>query len=195
MSSYSEYLNRLKQRLPNYVDTRPHRDAGHHTEIVKRHAASGTLEVTAPVPACTLPLNAPSTASNSGYYQGKLHRVQDASAYLAYTAGQAVSQSSMPVNAKASQIQNVCYSSTTIPELNDKLAADTQLAAKQAEKNAYQRGYAVANCPTCGGIYGPTKVQFASGCNCSISKTQQIALGLKSVGAPIHTIEPNVNVA
>jgi len=87
----------------------------------------------------------------------------------------------------------VCYSSTTIPELNDKLAADTQLAAKQAEKNAYQRGYATANCPTCGGIYGPTKVQFASGCNCKLTTAQ--AAGYKSVGAPIHTIEPNVNVA
>ena len=31
MSSYSEYLNRMKQRLPNIVDTRPHRDASHQT--------------------------------------------------------------------------------------------------------------------------------------------------------------------
>ena len=193
MSSYSEYLSRKKQRLPNIVDTRPHRDAGHQTEIIKRLAASGTLEVTNPVAACLLPLNAPSTASNSAYYQGKLHRVQDASAYVSYTSGQAVAQSAKSINAKTSQIQLPCQTSATIPELGDKLAADAQLSLKQAEKNAYQRGYAAANCPSCGGLYTPTKVQFASGCKCKLTGAQ--IASLKSAVSPLHTIEPNVNVA
>ena len=44
MSSYSEYLGRMKQRMVTITDTRPHRDAGHQTEIVRRLAASGNLE-------------------------------------------------------------------------------------------------------------------------------------------------------
>jgi hypothetical protein len=193
MSSYSEYLSRQKQRLPVILDTRPHRDAGHQTEIIKRLAASGTLEITKAVPACTIALNTPSTASNSGYYHGKLHRVQDASAYASYTSGQAVAQSSKLVNAKTSQITLPCQTSSTIPEINDRLAADANLSAIQAQKNAYQRGYATANCPSCGGLYTPTKVQFASGCKCSLTGAQ--IASFKSAVSPLHTIEPNVNVA
>jgi hypothetical protein len=52
MSSYSEYLSRKMQKTQKFVDTRPHRDAGHQTEIVKRLAASAVQEnvVTCGVP-------------------------------------------------------------------------------------------------------------------------------------------------
>jgi hypothetical protein len=54
----------------------------------------------------------------------------------------------------------------------------------QAEKNNNQRGYNA--CPSCG---APIKVQFASGCNCNLTVTQQASL--KSSINRIHTIEPN----
>lgn len=38
MSSYSEWLGRKMQNERKYLDTRPHRDAGHHTEVLKRQA-------------------------------------------------------------------------------------------------------------------------------------------------------------
>lgn len=38
MSSYGEWLGRQIQNQQKYLDTRPHRDAGHHTEVVKREA-------------------------------------------------------------------------------------------------------------------------------------------------------------
>lgn len=38
MSSYSEWLGRKIQNEQKYLDTRPHRDAGHHTETIKRQA-------------------------------------------------------------------------------------------------------------------------------------------------------------
>jgi len=193
MSSYSEYLGRMKQRLPNIQDTRPHRDAGHQTEIVRRLAASGNLETAVASTACARVLNAPSTRGTSQFLHGGGHNVQDMSSYVAYKAGQAVAQGFMPANAKTSQISNVCYSTAVVPEINDKIAASTDLQAIQAQKNAYQRGYGTANCPSCGGIYTPTKVQFASGCNCKLTVNQ--AAGFKSAGAPLHTIEPNVNVA
>jgi hypothetical protein len=109
MSSYSEYLGRLKQRLPKVLDTRPHRDAGHQTEIVKRIAASGVQENKTPAMSHNMVLDGPSTQVNSPYK--KAHTVQDTSVYNSYTAGQAVAQSAMPVNAKTPQIQEVCYSS------------------------------------------------------------------------------------
>ena len=167
MSSYSEYLGRLKQRLPQYIDTRPHRDAGHQTEVVKRLAASRTLETPADVFSGNMMLNAPSTQVNSVYKGG--HKVQDTETYNLYTAGQAVAQSSTLANTKAPQIQATCYSSTTVPEINDRLAADSQLAAVQAAQNTYSRGWNSANCcKVCG-----EPVQFTTACPCSLTATQQ----------------------
>ena len=134
----------MQQRLGKVQDTRPHRDAGHQTEIVKRLAASGVQESKTPASAGVLVLDGPSTRINSHY--AKAHTVQDQSTYNEFTAGQAVAQSEMPVNVKASQIVPVCYSSTAMPEYNDLLATDTQAALKQAAKNAYQRGYSTAAC-------------------------------------------------
>ena len=170
MSSYSEYLGRMQQRLPSIQDTRPHRDAGHQTEIVKRLAASGVQESKTPTSSCVLVLDGPTTRVNSRY--AKAHTVQDQSVYNEYTAGQAVAESQLPINAKASQISNVCYSSTTIPEYNDLLRTNTQAALKQAAKNAYQRGYSTAACcQVCG-----KPPAFASGCACSLTVAQQAAL-------------------
>ena len=178
----------MQQRLQKVQDTRPHRDAGHQTEIIKRLAASGVQESKTPTPSGNMMLNAPSTQVNSVYK--KAHTVQDTSDYNAYTAGQAVAQSALPSNAKASQIQSVCYSSTIVPEYNDRLAADTQLAAVQDAKNKYARGYAsAACCQVCG--KPPT---LASGCNCSLTAAQQNSLKDK-VGAIKHTAIPNVRVS
>lgn len=196
MSSYSEYLGRLKQRLPKVQDTRPHRDAGHQTEIVKRLAASGTLETPVSVGSCVAVLDAPTTQKSllgeNGFRQNYAggHAVQDTALFNEYTAGQAVAQGALPRNAKASQINPVCYSSTVVPEINDRLAADSSLAAVQAAKNQYARGYNVASCClVCG--KPPT---FADGCNCSLTVAQRSAL--KSTAPPArHTIIPNVNVA
>jgi len=170
MSSYSEYLGRLKQRLPQYIDTRPHRDAGHQTEVVKRLAASRTLETPTDVFSGNTMLNAPSTQVNSVYKGG--HKVQDTETYNLYTAGQAVAQTSTLANTKAPQIQAVCYSSTTVPEINDRLRLDSQLAAVQAAKNAYGRGWNTANCcKVCG-----EPVQYTTSCPCSLTVAQQVAL-------------------
>lgn len=168
MSSYSEYLNRLKQRLPKVQDTRPHRDAGHQTEIVKRLAASGVQESKTPASAGVLVLDGPSTQVKSFY--AKAHSVQDTAIYNEYTAGQAVAQSSMAVNAKTSQISLTCYSSSVVPEINDRLAADTELAAIQAAKNQYQRGWNTASCCiVCG-----KPPSFKGGCECSLTTAQQL---------------------
>ena len=196
MSSYSEYLNRQKQRLTVYKDTRPHRDAGHHTEIVKRLAAAGVLETATAVGSCTAVLNAPSTRKNPTSEWGQLqnysggHSVQDTSRFNEYTAGQAVAQGAKPENAKASQITMTCYRSTVVPEINDRLAADAQLALVQAARNQYARGYnTAACCQVCG-----EPPQYASGCACTLTVAQRDAL--KSKVAPAkHTIIPNVNVA
>lgn len=196
MSSYSEYLNRQKQRITMYKDTRPHRDAGHHTEIVKRLAASGVQETATAVGSCVAVLDAPSTRKNPTSEWGQLqnysggHSVQDTAIYNEYTAGQAVAQGAKPQNAKASQITMTCYSSSVVPEINDRLAADAQLAAIQAAKNQYQRGWNTASCClVCG--KPPT---FANGCNCALTTAQRLAL--KSKVAPAqHTIIPNANVA
>lgn len=148
MSSYSEYLGRQKQRLPNYIDTRPHRDAGHQTEVVKRLAASGVQESKTPASAGVTVLNGPSTQVKSFY--SKAHTVQDTAVYNEFTAGQAVAQSEK--TPKAPQIQAVCYAPQ---EYNDKLAADTELALKQAAKNALNNC-----CQTC------KQVVFANTCAC-----------------------------
>lgn len=170
MSSYSEYLGRMKQRLPKVQDTRPHRDAGHQTEVVKRLAASGVQESKNPASAGVLVLDGPSTQVKSFY--AKAHSVQDTAIYNEYTAGQAVAQSAMPINAKDSQIQPVCYSSTTIPEYNDILRTNEQMALKQAAKNAYGRGYSTAACcQVCG-----KPPQFDRGCACALTVAQQVLL-------------------
>jgi hypothetical protein len=185
--SYSEYLGRYKQKLTTYTDTRPKYTASHYTEVVKRVAASGNLETRVAKTACALVLNAPSTRGASGYLHGGGHTVQDTANYNEYTAGQAVAQSLKPANVKASQITNLCLSTTTLPEFNDKLAADDSGAgAIQRQRVAYARGYASNCCPTC------KKVLFADGCNCKLTTAQ--AAALKSVNTMNHTIEPNVRV-
>jgi hypothetical protein len=162
----------MQQRLPKVLDTRPHRDAGHQTEIVRRLAASGTQEQRSPATACVGILNAPSTRSPSSFSIAKGHTVQDPSRYNEYTAGQAVAQSSMPVNAKASQITLTCYSSTVVPEYNDRLAADSQLSLIQAAKNSYQRGWTTAACCL---VCGKPPV-FDGGCQCALTASQQAGL-------------------
>ena len=170
MSSYSEYLNRQQQRLQKFVDTRPHRDAGHHTEVLKRLAASGVQESKTPASAGVLVLDGPSTQVKSFY--AKAHTVQDTTLFEAYEAGQAVAQSERPQNKKAPQISQVCYSSAVVPEYNDKLRTDAQLAAVQAQKNLYQRGWNTASCClVCG--KAPT---LANGCNCALTTAQRNAL-------------------
>lgn len=167
MSSYSEYLNRQKQRLPMFVDTRPRRDASHQTEIVKRIAASTVLESKTPASAGVLVLNAPSTQVRSFY--AKAHTVQDTSIFEAFEAGQAVAQSELPRHLKPSQIQQVCYSSSTVPEYNDKLRADPQLSAIQSQRNNYQRGWNTASCcHVCG--EPPT---LAGDCSCRLTVAQR----------------------
>ncbi len=170
MSSYSEYLGRLKQRIPQYIDTRPHRDAGHQTEVVKRLAASQTQETRVQVFSGNHVLNAPSTRQDAPYKGG--HKVQDTSVYNSYTAGQAVAEGALRVNAKTPQVQAVCYSSTAVPEINDRLRTDTQLAAVQAAKNTYGRGWNSANCcKVCG-----EPIQYTTSCPCSLTVAQQVAL-------------------
>jgi len=177
MSSYSEYLSRKMQRTPKYIDTRPHRDAGHQTEVIKRLAASGVQEQKTTTYSGNLVLDGPSTQVNSPIKGG--HSVQDTAVYNEYTAGQAVAQSSTLANAKAPQIQATCYTSTTMPDFNDRLAADSSLAAVQAQKNAYARGWNTASCcQVCG-----EPVQFADSCNCRLTVAQQVALPT-SGGAP-----------
>jgi hypothetical protein len=164
MSSYSEYLGRMKQRLPTYIDTRPHRDAGHQTEVVKRLAASGVQESKTPASAGVLVLDGPSTQVKSFY--AKAHTVQDTTVYNEYTAGQAVASSEKPENQKLPQIQAVCYSSTTVPEYNDRLRTDAQLALKQAAKNNLRNC-----CRLCG-----EPAQYTTACPCSLTVAQQTAL-------------------
>ena len=164
MSSYSEYLGRMKQRLPNYMDTRPHRDAGHQTEVVKRLAASGVQEQLTNASSRNMVLNGPSTQVLSPYKTR--HTVQDTSRYNEFTAGQAVAESEKAVNKKASQIQGVCYSSTVVPEKQDTLRLYPQEALKQAAKNA------VGNCcRLCG-----EPIQYTTACPCSLTATQQSRL-------------------
>lgn len=165
MSSYSEYLSRQKQRLPNYIDTRPHRDASHQTEVIKRLAASTVQESRTPASAGVLVLDGPSTQVKS--YYAKAHSVQDTAVYNEYTAGQAVAQSDK--TPKAPQIQAVCYSPA---EFNDKLVTYPELAKVQAAKNSYQRGWNTASCcQVCG-----KPPQFEGGCQCSLTVAQQITL-------------------
>jgi ABC-type methionine transport system ATPase subunit len=113
--------------------------------------------------------------------------VKDTAVYNEYTAGQAVAQSLKPANVKPSQITNLCVSTATLPEFNDKLAADDAgMGAIQRQRVAYGRGYASNCCPTC------KKVLFADTCSCKLTVAQ--AAALKSVKTMFHTIEPNVRV-
>jgi hypothetical protein len=170
MSSYSEYLSRKMQRTQKVLDTRPHRDAGHQTEIVRRLAAAGVQEQTTTTVSGNVVLDGPSTRVNSSIKGG--HSVQDTAVYNEYTAGQAVAQSAMPVNVKASQITMVCYDASAMPDYNDRLRADAQLAAVQASKNAYARGWSSASCcRVCG-----EPPQFKGGCQCSLTVAQQVTL-------------------
>lgn len=162
--SYSEYLSRKMQRTQKIVDTRPRRDAGHQTEIIKRLAAAGVQENKTPVPSNNMVLNGPSTQVNSAYKTA--HTVQDTSRYADYTAGQAVAQSAL--SPPPTYINTTCYSSSVVPEYNDRLAADTQLAAVQDAKNKYQRGWNTASCCL---VCGKPPV-FENGCNCAGSKYQ-----------------------
>lgn len=174
----------MQQRLGKVQDTRPHRDAGHQTEIVKRLAASGVQDNKTPASSCVLVLDGPSTQDYSRY--AKAHTVQDQSIYNEYTAGQAVAQSERIINAKTPQINPVCYSSSVVPEYNDLLRTDTQAALKQAAKNAYQRGYSTAACcQVCG-----KPPMFSRGCACSLTVEQQNSLKDK-VGNRLHTSIPN----
>jgi hypothetical protein len=169
------------------TDTRPHRDAGHQTEIVKRLAASGNLETAVANTACVLVLNTPSTRNPAGFNHGGGHNVQDAPMYAEYTAGQAVAQGELVRNAKASQITNTmpCLSSAQLPEINDKMSADpTGFGAIYNAKQLQGKGY--NSCLTCGATY---KAQFASGCNCTGASLA--SQGLKSAIQRIHTLEPN----
>ena len=184
MSSYSEYLGRMKQRMVTITDTRPHRDAGHQTEIIKRLAASGNLETRVASTACAVVLNAPSTASQSGYLHGGGHKVQDAPMYAEYSAGQALAQATR-VNTKASQITNTapCLSSSQLPEINDRLSADAELSKIQAARQNDGKGYATNCCPNC------KKVLLADSCNCRLTAAQQAAL--KSTINWPHTADRN----
>ena len=185
MSSYSEYLGRMKQRMVTITDTRPHRDAGHQTEIVRRLAASGNLETAVANTACALVLNAPSTRSESGYLHGGGHRVMTTSRYVEYKTGQEVAQAELPRNAKASQITNTmpCLSSTQLPELNDKLAADAELSKIQAARQTYGNGYYSNCCLTC------KKSLLAEPCNCRLTVSQ--SADLKSAIQWPHTANRN----
>jgi hypothetical protein len=109
-------------------------------------------------------VDAPSTQVNSVYKGG--HSVQDTTVYNEYTAGQAVASSSLPANQKLPQIQAVCYSSTTVPEYNDRLRTDAQLALKQAAKNNLRNC-----CRLCG-----EPAQFTTACPCTLTVAQQTAL-------------------
>jgi primosomal protein N' len=174
----------MKQRMVTITDTRPHRDAGHQTEIIKRLAASGNLETRVASTACAVVLNAPSTATPSGFLHGGGHTVQDAPMYTEYAAGQALAKGAR-ANTKASQITNTapCLSSSQLPEINDKLAADAQLSLIQAARQNYGKGYATNCCPNC------KKVLLADSCNCRLTAAQQAAL--KSTINWPHTADRN----
>jgi primosomal protein N' len=174
----------MKQRMVTITDTRPHRDAGHQTEIVKRLAASGNLETRVASTACAIVLNAPSTRSAAGFLHGGGHTVQDATVYSEYVAGQSVAKGAR-ANTKASQITNTapCLSSSQLPEINDKLAADAQLSLIQAARQNYGKGYASNCCPNC------KKVLVADSCNCRLTAAQQAAL--KSTINWPHTADRN----
>lgn len=164
MSSYSEYLGRMKQRMPQIIDTRPQkRSASHQTEIVRRVAAAGNLETVRPSTVC-----APSrmrTFDGNLFSTNGGHRVRDAQHITEFVAGNAVAQSRKPGVSNQSlgpqMTGRACMTTANLPEINDKLAADANLSAIKAQKNAFERGYTTANC--CNMC---KKVLFASTCPC-----------------------------
>ena len=181
MSSYSEYLNRHKQRLPNIVDTRPHRDAGHQTEIIRMQAAAGNYETVVPRTACTRVLGAPSTAAEANTVYGGGHTVQDASFFVAYAGGGAVAGGLMQRNAKTSQITSTCYTNATVPELQDILSGATKLKKVDPTVYAAQQGYQTTPngncCPKC------KRVEFASTCSAcagGLATPNRFGLGYKN---------------
>lgn len=157
-------------RLPQIVDTRPHRDAGHQTEIVKRLAASAVQESKTPASAGVMVLNGPSTQVRSFY--AKAHTVQDTELFHAFEAGQAVAQSERIVNRKTPQISQTCYSSNVIREKQDTLRIYPQEALKQA---------AINNLNNCCRLCGEP-VQYTTACPCSLTAAQQNSL-LDKVGS------------
>jgi hypothetical protein len=107
--------------------------------------------------------------------------------YAEYTAGQAVAQGELRRNAKASQITNTapCLSSTQLPEINDKIAADpTGFGAIYNARQLGEQGY--KSCLVCGAL---RKSQLASGCNCRLTAAQSAAL--KSNIQWPHTADAN----
>jgi primosomal protein N' len=104
--------------------------------------------------------------------------------YAEYVAGQSVAQGQR-ANTKASQITNTmpCLSSSQLPEINDRLAADAQLSLIQAARQNYGKGYATNCCQNC------KKVLVADSCNCRLTAAQQAAL--KSTINWPHTADRN----
>jgi hypothetical protein len=181
MSSYSEYLNRHKQRLTKIVDTRPHRDAGHQTEIIRMQAAAANYETLVPNTTCALVLNAPSTASAASRLYGGGHNVQDASLFVAYTGGGAVAQGAKLQNAKSSQITLPCYTSAMVPELQDMLAGTALVGKVDRTVYAKQQGYRTTPngncCPTC------KRVEFSTTCSAcarGLASPNQFGFGFKN---------------
>lgn len=170
MSSYSEYLNRHKQRLTKIVDTRPHRDAGHQTEIIRMQAAAGNYETVVPQTACVLVLDAPSTASAASRLYGGGHTVQDASLFVAYAGGGAVANGAMLKNAKASQITLPCYTSAMIPELQDMLAGTALVGNVDRTVYAKRQGYNTTPNGNCCLVC--KRVEFAAPCSCAVPRPE-----------------------
>ena len=88
MSSCSEWFGRHQQNTRKFLDTRPHRDAGHHTETVKRQA--------------TVRMDRRPTGQ----------RVVEASTYTDFVGGVEY-RTATAANTKAPQISMVC---TTVAE-------------------------------------------------------------------------------
>lgn len=176
MSSYSEYLNRHKQRMTKIVDTRPHRDAGHQTEIIRMQAAAGNYETVVPKTACALVLNAPSTASAANTVYGGGHNVQDASLFVAYAGGGAVAGGLMQKNAKTSQITLPCYTRAMIPELQDMLAGTALVGKVDRTVYAAQQGYKTTPNGNCCLVC--KRVEFAP--TCAACTSNLAGLGYKN---------------
>jgi hypothetical protein len=76
-----------------------------------------------------------------------------------------------------------CLSSSQLPELNDKLAADAELSKIQAARQTYGNGYYSNCCQTC------KKPLLAGACNCRLTVAQ--AAALKSTINWPHTADRN----
>ena len=129
-------------------------------------AAAGNYETVVPKTACTTVLNAPSTASPANTVFGGGHTVQDASAFVAYSAGGALLSSLTTANTKTSQITKTCYTNATVPELQDVLDGTSTLSKVDPSVYANRQGYRTTPngncCPTC------KKVVFAAACACAV---------------------------